>query len=123
MRRANAAGVILQRGKRPGLAHRIQHLQRQLRRPRVTGFQLVERACQLAIDAARFDVVVPQNAREIGISKLEELEEPVFDLDIVIGPGQAQAGGAFERPAAGGVQLGCQSSWIDRSHGNLLREG
>ena len=57
----------------------------------VAGFLGVERFGQLAIDARGVDVVVLQDPGQIGIGRLEQLEQPMLDFDIVIRPRQAQA--------------------------------
>ena len=47
---------------------------------------------------------------------LQELCEPVFDLDVVVRSREAQPGGSFERPLADGVQLPDESLEIESGH-------
>ena len=40
---------------------------------------------------------MPQDEREIRAGGIEQLHQEVLDLDVVVGPGEAQSGRSFER--------------------------
>ena len=72
---------------------------------------MIEGLRQLAGHPAAIDAVMAEDFREIGVGRLQELDQPVLDLDVVIGARQAHTRGAFERPPAGVVQFGHQGFW------------
>ena len=70
---ADSLGLELQRGQDPAFAHQVHELQRQLRQPGIAGLELIERACQLAADSARIDLVMLADSRQVSIGRFEQL--------------------------------------------------
>ena len=62
------------------------------------------------------DFVVLEDPHQVGIGGFQQFDEPVLDLDVVIGAGQAQPGGAFQRPATGCIEFADERLEIDCGH-------
>ena len=56
-----------------------------------------------------------EDPRDVRVRRLEQLQQEVLDLDVVVGPRQAEPGGALEGVAAGVVQPSDQGLQIRRS--------
>ena len=48
---------------------------------------MIEGLRQLAGHPAAIDAVMAEDFREIGVDRLQELDQPMLDLDVVIGAG------------------------------------
>ena len=83
----------------PGLLRQLDDFRRQGGGPRIAGLQPIDRASQVARQPRVVDLVVPQQAAAIGVVQFEDLEHPVFDLDVVIAARKAQPSGTFKRAA------------------------
>ncbi len=53
---------------------------------------------------ALVDLVLAQDRRNVAVGRIEQLHQPVLDLDVVMGARQGQPRGGFERPPARLVQ-------------------
>jgi hypothetical protein len=57
-----------------------------------------------------------QDGHDVAVGNVEQLGQPVLDLDIVVGARQGQPGGGLERAAAWFVETADQLFQIDRRH-------
>src|SRR5581483_9521204 len=115
--RANAGCLEFERRQHPGFAHEVEDVEGEFRGAAVAGLELVQGAGQLAVDARGVDGVLLENALQIAVADFEQLDQEMFDLDVVVGARHAQARGAFQRPPARQVQLAHQRFQTYRSHG------
>ena len=89
----------------PGLGEHLEERRRDGRSPGVSGFDPVEATVEFLRETGRVDAEVAQDMGGVTIGGIEELPQEVFHLDIVVGPGEGQSGGAFERSAGRLVQF------------------
>ena len=107
----------LDRRHQPGLLHQVEQPLREGRLAGVARLQAVERPRQVAIEPRRIDLEPLEDRFQVGAARFEQLHQPVLDLDVVVGPRQAQPGGAFQGPAAMAVELADERTLIDEGHG------
>src|SRR5262245_40914227 len=62
-----------------------------------------------------------EDQRQVTVLHFEQLQQPVLDLDVEVGPGQAQPGGRLQGPAGRGVEFAEQDFRVDGSHGGTSR--
>src|SRR4029078_10133921 len=101
----DAARQKLERRQHPRLAQDIEDIERQLRRASVAGAKLVDGTRQLAVDLGRVDAELFEDAHQVGVGRLDQLEEEVLQLDVVVGARQAQSGRPFESAPRGLVEF------------------
>ncbi len=116
--RAGAHARLLEVDRRlhPAFAREQLDGRRERRLTAVSGLQPVERLLEVAREAIRLDREVAQDARHVSGRILEELVQPVLELDLVVGARDAHPGGAFERAPAGVVQAADQRAQVE-THG------
>ena len=80
---------------------------------------------QVGREASRVRAVVLRDELQVRALGLDELHEPVLDLDVVVRAGEAQAGGGLQRLAAGLVETPDERAQVHGSHGGIssLRTG
>ena len=89
----------------PRFGEHLEEGRRDGRGPGVPGFDLVEAPVEFLREARGIDTEVPEDVGGITIGGIEKLPEEVFNLDVVVCPGEGQSGGAFERGAGSLVQF------------------
>ena len=82
-------------------------------RPLVAGPKPIDHLGQVAQQARRVHLEVSENPGQVGVGQLDQLDEPVLDLDAGIGPRQAEPGGRLQGIQAGLVQGLDQGSGIN----------
>ena len=118
---ADPRRALFQRGQQPRLLAQFDDVRRQRRRARVAGLQLLQRAVQVGDKAALVDLVVAQDRGDVAIGAIGQRQQPMLDLDIVVGARQRQAGRRLQRPAARVVQPPDQLFQIDGGHPDFPR--
>src|SRR3546814_7603448 len=84
------------------LFEQFGQVRRQRRGARVAALEAVEHLAQRALQAFGRQVELAQDAADVAVVDLDQLEQEVFDLDIVVAARQAQAGGGLQCGPAGG---------------------
>ena len=115
-RAANLLVAEVDAGDQPGLLDEVADLGREQRRPGVAGLEAVDRLREVGEHPALIDVEMLEEQADVVAGLLQELREPVLDLDVVVRSRETQAGGSFERPLADGVQLPDESLEIESGH-------
>jgi hypothetical protein len=75
---------LVERGKEPGLLRALDDLRRQLRCARIAGLQAIHDTGEVGAQPSFSDLVMPQDRRQIAIRDIEQLHEPVLELDVVM---------------------------------------
>ena len=114
---ADLGTAVFDRRDHPGFADQIHDLRRQRRRAGIACLQAVDGPRHRADQPRRIDLELAQQGRQIGVGDLQQLEQPVLDLDVIVRPRQAQARRALQRAAAGVIQFSNQRFEIDGYHG------
>ena len=112
--------TLLDRGEEPCLLRQLNDFRRQRGRAGIAGLHLVERAVQINDQPGLVDFVMTQDRGDVAVGRVSEPQQPMLDLDIVMGAGQGQPGRCFERPPARLVETAYQRFQIDRRHPLLL---
>ena len=105
---AHRRGAELERGREPRLAEELEDLRREGRRAGVPGIEPAEGLLHLGDQERAVEPVLPQRPPEVGVlavGERQQLGQQVLDLDVVMGPRDAQPGRLFQRPAAERAQL------------------
>ena len=95
-----------------------------LRQQRLAGvprLQFVNRSRKVCRDPSMAKTVKFQNGQYIMGCAFQQLQQPVFNFDVVIGSGQTSASGSFQRARAGGVKFANQRFEIHSGHDSLLK--
>ena len=119
MPRSRGPLAKVNRTGQPRFAGELHYVGAEGRRSRVARLEFVDDPGQVGCEAGGVNLEGPQDRRKIGPRRFQQLEQPVFDFDVVIGAGQAQSGSRLERPPAGIVQFTDELFQIDLSHFNL----
>ena len=82
---ARAGEAVVDRAPDPAVASQLLDGLRQIGSPGIAALELVERSVELLEEALGIDVEVAQDARYVRVAVFDELEEPVFELDVVVG--------------------------------------
>ena len=78
--------------------------------------QPIERLGQVAREPRRVDRECPHDAVQVGVLQLQDLVQPVHELDVGIAAQLAEDGGAFDRLVAKAVELAEQCNAADVTH-------
>src|SRR5579863_308998 len=116
MARAHARRAKGDARQHPCLANQCDDLRRKCRCPGVAGFQLVENAVQLRGEAAEIDLIVFQASDKVAITDIEQLHQPMLDLDIVVTAGKRKTGSSLQRATALLVKLADERSNVEWGH-------
>ena len=111
------AGLVHQGGIEPALLDRAPDMNREVRRA-CAARQLVERPGQVAIELRRVELEMLHRAVQIGVHLLQDLMQPVRQLDVRIAPPLAVLGRALDRLVGDLGELAEQGCRIDVGHGN-----
>ena len=115
---AHLARAVVHRAHRPRLGEHSRKMRAERGRARIAGLEVVQALRQIRREARSIDRVLPQDERAIAIGRVEQLHEEVLDLDVVVRSRQAQPRRRFDGAARRGVELGDESSEVDR-HGGI----
>src|SRR5262245_46481958 len=78
--------------------------------------QLLERRLQIAHEARRVDLERAQDAMQGRVRQVDDLEEPVRQVDVRIAPELAERHGALSRLEHEGIELAEQGCTADLGH-------
>jgi hypothetical protein len=73
--------LVFHRGQDPGLTDKLIDRQRERRRARVARLELIDGACQIALEAGPVDLEVPEDPGEVGVGRCGELRQLALDFD------------------------------------------
>ena len=119
MAAAHPAGLVHQGGVEPALLDRAPDMDREIRRARAAR-QLVERPGQVAVELRRVELEMLHRAVQVGIHLLQDLMQPVRQLDIGIAAPLAVLGCALDRLVGDLGELAEQGCRTDFGHGDVL---
>src|SRR5215813_9993077 len=78
--------------------------------------QALERRLQIAHEAGRVNVEMPQDSMQVRVRQVDDLEEPVGQVDVRIAPELTERDGALGRLEHEGVELAEQGCTADLGH-------
>jgi len=113
MAAADGAVAILQRGEDPGFANPLDDVRRKCRRTAVSRLLAIQYLGQVCGQPAGIDLEMPQDGGDIVVRTFDQLEQPMFDFDIVMRTRQGQTDCAFKRGARMRIQATNQGLQID----------
>ena len=102
---ADLRRTTVKRGDQPCFPRHRHNLGRKGWRAGIASLQLLDNPDHLRRDPAGVDLKMAHDQREITVLHIEQLQQPMLDLDIVVTARKRVAGRRFERPAAGVVHL------------------
>ena len=103
-------------GHEPCLPRQHAHFRREERRPRIARLESVDRLGEIAEQFGMVDVEEFQQQADVVAWLLEQFHQPVLDLDVVLGLGEAEASRSFQGPLAGRIQLADKTLEIKSGH-------
>ena len=118
--RADLRRLELDRRHHPRRPDQLVELQRQCRGPLVAGAEPIHHPGQVAQHFGRVDLEFLEDPDQVGVRRLDQLREPVFDLHARVGPRDAEPRGRLERIEARRVQRLDQGSGVN-AHGDPFR--
>jgi hypothetical protein len=107
---------MIHAGHEPRLPRQHAHLGGEERRPRVARLEPVDRLGEVAEQFGLIDVKEFQQQADVIARLLEQFDEPVLDLDVVVGLREAEARCPFQGTLARGVQLADETLEIKSGH-------
>ena len=110
---------VVDGSERPGLFEEPGESRRKGRGAGVPRLQPVEGARQIPRHAGRVYFEVAENPRQVGIRRLDQLEQQVLDFDVIMRARQTEARRSLQRAAACSVELGYQRFQV-RSQSRIL---
>lgn len=108
MARTDARQPGVERGDQPGLLEEPGEVGREHRRAAIAGLEAVDLGPQLALHAGGADGTAAQDAVQIAVALFEQGQQQMFEIDLVVAPRHAQAGGPLGGLAAGVVEFADQ---------------
>ena len=84
--------------------------------PGITRLQTVQDAADVLASPRRIDFEMPQRGGHVRIGRFQQLEQPMFNFNVIVRPYETQGGSALQRATAGFVQLADQRLEIDMEH-------
>ena len=107
---------MIDAGHEPCLPRQHAHLGGEERRPRVARLEPVDRLGEVAEQFGLIDVKEFQQQADVVARLLEQFDQPVLDLDVVVGLGKAEAGCPLQGPLAGRVEFADETLEIKSGH-------
>jgi len=102
---ADFAGTVLERADGPGLGEEVDEVLGEGRSAGVAALDAIEGLGEFVLEAAGIDAEAVQDAGAVVVGLVEEPEQVVLELDVVVGAGDAEAGGSLERLTRGVIEL------------------
>ena len=118
---SNATGLRGQGRDQPRLFRQVHDRGSQGRRPRVARLEAVQRALQLGHDHRRILIEPADHGFQVGARRLEDLQQPVLDLDVVVRARETESGSAFEGSLRNIVEAIHEGLQVHGCHGERAR--
>ncbi len=112
MTAADLALATVDGGHQPGTRQQPRQVGGEHRLPAASALQAIQRPLNVPLKTAGVDPIVLQQARQIRVVGLQQLEQHVLDIDLVMAPRQAQARRCLQRLMAGLVHFSRQGFQI-----------
>ena len=106
---ANLRGPEIDRADRPRFGEHVRERRTERGSAGVSGFQFIETARKIAGEPGFVDAKLFEDAWQIAIRDIEELEEEMFDLDVIMSARQAETRRGFESVPSGIVEFSDQT--------------
>ncbi|MNT57970.1 hypothetical protein D3C72_1953790 [compost metagenome] len=114
MAAAQARFTEVDRRAKPGRFEQRRQLRRQCRRAVIAAFQAVQGALKLTFERCGVYAEMLEDARQVGVRGVEQLEQQVLDFDIVMTARHAQSGGGLHGGLADRIKPRHQCTQIHR---------